>query len=206
MNVNRRTQAERTAATRGALVDAARTLFGERGYADVGTAEITEAAGVTRGALYHHFGDKLGLFRAVVEAAETDLLGTVGDRVVDTEVADAIAAMRQGVRVFLDELGDPALRQLLLTDAPSVLGWAEWREIGQRAAIGMVEGLLQMAVDQGRIAPQPLHALAVVFMGAVDEAALYVAHSDDPEQAHAEVLAVVDRIVDAFVLDPPAGA
>lgn len=201
MNVNRRSQAERTAATRAALIGAARRLFGERGYADVGTAEIVEAAGVTRGALYHQFDDKLGLFRAVVETAEGDLLGTVGGRVVATEVVDAIAAMREGVRVFLDALRDPALQQLLLTDAPAVLGWAQWREIGQRAAVGMVEGLLQMAVDQGRMAPRPLHPLAVVFLSAVDEAALYIAHSDDPGQAREEMLAVVDRILDAFTVE-----
>jgi AcrR family transcriptional regulator len=198
MNVNRRTQAERTATTRAALVGAARTLFGRRGYADVGTAEITEAAGVTRGALYHHFGDKLALFRAVVEAAEADLLSTVGTHVLATEVDDAMGAMRQGIRVFLDELRDPALQQILLTDAPAVLGWAAWRDIGQRAATGMVEGLLQMAVDQGQVAPQPLHPAAVVIMGAIDEASLYVANSDDPERARTEVLAVVDRVLDAF--------
>ncbi|MHA3703927.1 TetR/AcrR family transcriptional regulator [Jatrophihabitans sp. YIM 134969] len=201
MNVNRRSQAERTAATRGALVAAARTLFGERGYADVGTAEVVAAAGVTRGALYHHFGDKLGLFHAVVETVESDLLGTVGERVASTEAADPLGALRQGVGVFLDELRDPALRQLLLVDAPAVLGWAEWREIGQRAAVGMVEGLLQMAVDSGQVAPQPLHPVAVVFMGAVDEASLYIANSDDPDVARAEMMRVVDRIISAFVVD-----
>lgn len=204
MNVNRRTQADRTAATRAVLVAAARELFGERGYADVGTAEIVEAAGVTRGALYHQFHDKLGLFRVVVEAAESELLSTVGGRVIATEVVDAVGAMRQGVRVLLDELGDPALRQLLLTDAPAVLGWAQWRDIGQRAAVGMVEGLLQLAVDQGQIAPQPLHPVAVVLMSAIDEAALHVANADDPARAREEILVVVDRVIDAFVVPPTA--
>lgn len=204
MNVNRRSQAERTAATRAALIGAARTLFGERGYAEVGTAEIVEAAGVTRGALYHQFDDKLGLFRAVVEETESELLSTVGGRVISTEVVDAVGAMRQGVRVFLDELGDPALRRLLLTDAPAVLGWAQWRDIGQRAAVGMVEGLLQLAVEQGQIAPQPLHPVAVVFMSVIDEAALYVANADDPAHAREEILGVVDQVIDAFVVPPTA--
>ena len=200
MNVNRRTQGERTAATRAALVDAGRTLFGQHGYAHVGTSAVVEAAGVTRGALYHQFSDKLGLFRAVVEAEETELVAAIAERVVGAGETDAVTAMRRGVRVFLDVLADPAVRQILLSDAPSVLGWVEWRAIGQQAALGLVEGLLQAGVDQGLIVDQPLHPVAIVFIGAVDEAALHVATADDPVRAREEVLVVVDRILDAFLV------
>src|ERR1700754_5132035 len=96
MKINRRSQAERTAATREALVAAARALFAARGYADVGTEEVVRDAGVTRGALYHHFADKTELYAAVFEAVEAEVIGRIGVAVAASGLTDPIALMRLG--------------------------------------------------------------------------------------------------------------
>ena len=125
-----RTQAERRESTRAALVAAARPLFGQRGYAGVGTEEIVRAAGVTRGALYHHFEGKEGLFIAVFEAVEQELLDQIAARVAADAVASPLGALETGLAVMLDTAVDTELAQIVLIDAPSVLGWERWREIG----------------------------------------------------------------------------
>jgi AcrR family transcriptional regulator len=185
MNVNRRTQASRRAATRAALIAAARERFAARGYAAVGTEEIVRRAGVTRGALYHHFPAKPDLFRAVYEAVERELT----ERIV-TEVplvGDPVAVLRGGTAVFLDACLEPEVQQIALLDAPAVLGYAAWREIGERYGLGLIQAALQRAVDVGAIRPQPVRPLAHVLLGALDEAALFIARADDVAAARREV-------------------
>src|SRR6476620_523264 len=125
MNVNRRTQASRREATRAALIAAARELFAARGYAGVGTEEIVQRAGVTRGALYHHFTGKDDLFRAVYERVEQELTQRIVTEV--PLVGDPVAVLRGGTAVFLDACLEPEVQQICLLDAPAVLGYDEWR-------------------------------------------------------------------------------
>ena len=192
MNV-KRTQAQRSEATRGALVGAARELFGERGYGAVGTEEIVARAGVTRGALYHQFSDKKDLFRAVVEALEEDVIGRVGQRIgAATGPGEALATMMAG---WLDVCEDPVVQRILLLDAPGVLGWDEWREIGHRYGLGEVVALLEAAMEQGAIARQPATPLAHVVIGALDEAALYIARAQDPRTARGDMEGVLGRLL-----------
>ncbi|MDY6811957.1 MAG: TetR/AcrR family transcriptional regulator [Actinomycetota bacterium] len=198
MKVNRRTQAERTEATRSALIAAGRSLFGEHGYAAVGTQAIVAAAGVTRGALYHQFDDKKGLFAAVYDQVEQDITTEVADRVGDLAVADPLAALKAGVRVFLARVTDPAVHMISLVDAPSVLGWSEWRARGEEFGFALIEGILQAGIAVGQIDDQPVRPIAHVAIGALDESALYVAAADDKDTATAEVLVVLDRIIDSF--------
>src|SRR2546421_10255411 len=117
-----RTQSERSAATREALIAAARELFAERGYAAVGTEEIVRAAGVTRGALYHHFAGKRELFEAVHEDDERQLVERIAASAISTS-ADPLQALHAGAQAFLDACEDPAVQRIALVDAPSVLGW-----------------------------------------------------------------------------------
>src|SRR5215510_3985874 len=124
----RRTQAQRTQATRDALIGAARVLFTERGYEDVGTEEIVRAAGVTRGALYHQFGDKASLLEAVYERIEAESTERVARIVLGSELHSPIEAMKAGIEAFLDECAEPELQRIALHDAPAVLGWDRWRE------------------------------------------------------------------------------
>jgi Tetracyclin repressor-like, C-terminal domain len=108
---------------------------------------------------------------------------------------DPLVALRVGADAWLDACTEPEVRRIVLLDGPAVLGWERWREVGMRYGLGLVEGALQGAVDAGRMAPQPVRALAHVLIGALDEAALYVATADDQAAARAEVGAVLDRLL-----------
>ncbi len=195
MQVNRRSQADRSATTRAALVRAARVLFAERGFTGVGTEAIVAAAGVTRGALYHQFADKTELFQAVYEAIEEDLAGRLGERVVAAGASDPIELMMLGANAWLDACGEQEVQQIVLLDGPAVLGWQRWREIGMRYGLGLVEGLLAQAIDVGRIAPQPVRALTHVLVGALDEAGLYIARAEDQTAAREEMRAVIAALI-----------
>jgi AcrR family transcriptional regulator len=155
MEVKRRTQEERSAATRGALVGAARALWAARGYAAVGTPEIASRAGVSRGAMYHQFTDKAALLLAVVEAVEADVTRRLGERVVASGATDPAAALRASVDAWLEISDEREVRQIVLLDAPVVLGWAGFRDVSLRHALGMTEQLLQAAMDAGQLTPRP---------------------------------------------------
>lgn len=199
MKVNRRSQATRSAATRDALVAAARLLFAQHGFANVGTEAIVQAAGVSRGALYHQFDDKTELFAAVFEAVEQDIGARLVAAADAEDVTDPLDAMRVGAIAWLDASTDPEVQRIVLLDAPAVLGWERWREIGMRYGMGLVENLLEHAIEVGRIPVQPVRPLAHVLVGALDEAAMYVARADDPLAARAEVEHVVTRLVAGIV-------
>src|SRR3954471_21542010 len=147
----RRTQAERTAATRARLLEAGRRLFASDGFAAVSTQAIVAAAGVTRGALYHQFGDKTGLFAAVYEDVERELVSTIGTRLAAAQPADQLSAMRIGARLFLEECSAPTIQRIVLIDAPAVLGWARWREVGMQYGLGVIESMLAAVVAEGAI-------------------------------------------------------
>ncbi|MEP7023175.1 MAG: TetR/AcrR family transcriptional regulator [Actinomycetota bacterium] len=198
MKDNQRTQAARSAATREALVAAARSLFAQHGFGEVGTETIVRAAGVTRGALYHHFADKTELYAAVFEAVEAEVIGRIAETVASSGEPDLIVVMRLGASTWLDACAEPEIYRIVLLDAPAVLGWARWREIGERYGMGLVQGLLAQAVDTGRIARQPVAPLAHVLLGALREGALYMAGAQDQAEARQEVGAAIDRLIDSL--------
>jgi AcrR family transcriptional regulator len=203
MNVRRRgpqgrprTQAERSEATRAALIAAARPLFAERGYSGVGTEEIVRAAGLTRGALYHQFGGKRGLFEAVYAHIEHELAEQIAAKAMSA--ADPLETLRVGTELFLDACLEQEFQQILLLDAPAVLGWERWREIGAEAGLGLIEAALQAAMDAGQIKSQPVRPLAHVVMGAMDEAAMLVARADDPRAARVEVAGTLNALLEGL--------
>ncbi|OBG31309.1 TetR/AcrR family transcriptional regulator [Mycobacterium sp. E3198] len=201
MEIKRRTQEERSAATRDALISAARKLWGRRGYADVGTPEIAATAGVTRGAMYHQFADKAALFGEVVEAVEQDVMARMAVLVAESGAATPADAIRAAVDAWLDVSGDPEVRQLILLDAPSVLGWPAFRDVAQRYSLGMTEQLLTEAVKAGQLARQPMRPLAHILIGALDEAAMVIATAEDPKRARRETGEVLHRLIDAMLSD-----
>lgn len=202
MEIKPRTQSERSAATKDALVKAARPLFAEHGFGKVGTETIVRAAGVTRGAMYHQFADKVDLFAAVFEAVEADLTKQLDALVSEAAESDPIALMVLGSNAWLDAALDPEVAQIALIDGPSVLGWERWREIGMRYGMGLVEGLIGYAISSGRIEEQPAKPLAHVVLGALDEAALYVARAEDQSAANAEMRFVIGRLIKALAVTP----
>lgn len=172
-------------ATRDSLVAVARELFAARGYADVGTEEIVTRAGVTRGALYHHFADKKDLFRAVHESLQQDLVASIVERMAGVE--NAWEALVAGTHAFLDACLEPAVIRIALLDAPSVLGWAEFREIDARYGLGLVSAALQAGMEQGLLRAQDVRPLAHLVVGAMTEAALLIGAAEDPRAARGEV-------------------
>jgi len=194
-SVGRRSQAERSESTRGALIAAARSLFAERGYAGVGTEEIVRAAGVTRGALYHHFAGKRELFEAVYERVEAELAERIALGALSAKAESPLEAMRAGAEMFLQACTEPEAQQIALLDGPSVLGWDRWREIAAEHGLGLIEGTLQAAIEAGAIPDQPVRPLAHVLMGALDEAAMLVARAEDSERTRVEVGRTLDSLL-----------
>ena len=180
---------------------AARRLWGQRGYAEVGTPEIAEAAGVTRGAMYHQYADKAALFRAVLEAVETDVMQRLATAVASAQPKTPADALYVAADAWLEIASEPEVRQLLLLDAPNVLGWVAFRQISLGYSLGMTEQLLAAAVEAGQLKPQPLRPLATVLIGALDEAAMSVAGSDDPQQEGAEIRTVIRNLVGGLLTE-----
>ncbi len=191
-----RTQTERSEATRGALIAVARGLFAERGYAAVGTEEIVRAAGVTRGALYHHFDGKRDLLRAVYEQLESEIATEVA--AAATPGAGVLDTLRTGAGMFLDHCLEPEVQRIVLLDAPAVLGWEEWREIGARYGLGLIAGLLTAGIESGEVRRQPVEPLAHALLGALDEVAMLVARADDPAIARAEAGETIETLLAAI--------
>jgi AcrR family transcriptional regulator len=198
MNVKaqRGRQAERSEATRKALVDVARRLFAKRGYADVGTEEIVRRAGVTRGALYHHFSGKEDLLHAVAEQVEEEVTTKSAEAALaQTEPWEQVTA---GWNAFLDACLDPAVQRIILLDAPAVLGPKAWREIASKYGFALVQVSLQSLVDAGLIDDEPVDPLAHLVIGALSEAAVVIANAEDTAAARAEMGAAVERLMNGL--------
>jgi AcrR family transcriptional regulator len=189
-------RAERGEATREKLVTAARELFSERGYAAVGTNEVVRRAGVTRGALYHHFRDKKDLFRAVYEQTEREIVE--GTAATIATIDDPWEMLVAGIRSFFDACMDPRLGRIGLVDGPAVLGWREWREIGSRYGMGLVTLGLQNAMDAGALRQADVGQLAHLVFGALGEAAMLIASAEDPlaarESAESTTLVLLEGL------------
>jgi len=149
MKVNPRSQLSRSAATRAALVGAARPLFAAQGFGGVGTETIVRAAGVSRGALYHQFADKTELFAAVYEAIEEDIVTRLEETIAAARTTDPIEVMSLGADAWLEACAEPEVQRVVLLDGPAVLGWQRWREIDEQN-LGWIKAALTYAAAAGR--------------------------------------------------------
>ncbi|UMP04026.1 TetR/AcrR family transcriptional regulator [Amycolatopsis sp. EV170708-02-1] len=197
MPTPRRSQTERSQSTQAALITAARTLFAEPGYAAVPADEIVRLAGVTRGALYHHFGDKQGLFRAVIEQIETEITEEL--QAVRLATDDPWAGALGVLSRFLDLCLRPEVVRIALTDAVSVLGWQEWRELENRYGLGLITEILESAAADGLLIDAPIPELAQLALSACAEAALMIAHAEDREAAKEKALAALVALLSGLV-------
>jgi AcrR family transcriptional regulator len=193
MYVKHRTTPDHGAQTKARLIAVGRELFASQGYAGVALTEVCDRAGVTRGALYHHFPDKDGLFRAVCE----EVAGGVSQRVIAAAAGepDASSRLQTGCRAFLDACADSEVQQVLLADAPSVLGWEAFREIDGRHGLGLLKGALQAAMEEGTVQPGSVDMLAHVLVGALNEAAMLIGASGGSERARTDAVAAIDRLL-----------
>ncbi|MFD3745757.1 TetR/AcrR family transcriptional regulator [Nocardia sp. NPDC058633] len=184
--MQRRSQEDRSRTTRAALERAGRSLFAERGFAGTSAEQLVAAAGVTRGALHHHYGDKRGLFLAVLEQVETEATAEIASAVAAVDRADVLGGMTAGLTCFLELCGRPEMVRIVLMDAPTVLGWPAFREFEARHGLGLITAELQRATDAGLIPVAPVAVLAQLLLSAITEASLIVAHAADPDRARAE--------------------
>jgi AcrR family transcriptional regulator len=190
-------RAEQAEGTRAALVDAARPLFAERGFASVGTEEIVAAARLTRGALYYHFDDKRDLFRAVFAEADRELVEHIAG--VALGQPDPWQRLVDGYEAFLDASVDPALQRIVFLDAPSVLGWREWMDAGEAASgLAVIEAGLTAAVDAGVLRVDNVPVFAHLMLGALNEAGMFIAHAEDPERTRREVGASILQLLEGL--------
>lgn len=167
----RRTQEARRQATREALLLAARRHFAERGYADTSTPEVVAEAGVTRGALYHHFADKKSLFRAVVEAEHARLAEAINEA-VDSDEPGPVRALIDGGDAYLTAMEDAGRRRILLIDAPAVLAQDVLDDINARYGLKTLVDGVDAAVTAGAIRDLPVEQLAQLLDAMFDRAAL----------------------------------
>jgi AcrR family transcriptional regulator len=194
-----RTQAERLASTRAALLKAARTVFAEQGYEAAATEEIVRRAKVTRGALYHHFEDKRSLFDAVASEVAREIAEKIDAM---TPMDDPLKALIVGTGAFLDACLDPAVRRIYLIDAPAVLGWHRWREIDAPHGVrSLREGVSAM------LAERPDDALAVepttfLLAGAFNEAALWIAEAKDEKAARRAMDRSLAALIERLFVQP----
>jgi AcrR family transcriptional regulator len=187
-------------ATRIALLAAAREMFGESGYAATSIEEVAVRAGVTKGALYHHFGGKANLFQEVYE----QVMREVSDKVVSVfNEPDHWRAVTEGCQLMIDAQLDPAVRRIALHDARSVLSWDVVHLVESRYGAVGIRGALRKAMHGGVIEPQPLRPLALLLAGAISEACFYVADADDPISARAEVGRLVVRLLEGIKVKAP---
>ena len=183
---SRRSQAERRAETRRALIDAGRALFTEQGFRDVTTSAIVERAAVTRGALYYHFPEgKDALFEAVFEAVEAEIDAAVLAAAQTTlqNTGDITEAFMAGTDRFLQESARPEIQRLLFTDGPAALGWDRWYDLDARHGMAQITLGFEELIAAGVIARQPVEPLSHIWYGATLGAARSIATADDPERA-----------------------
>ena len=175
-----RTQRERTEATTAQLLRAARRLFAADGYNATALEDVVAAAGVTKGALYHHFDSKRDLFQAVFETGEAHLARVCQDAY--RREGDPWDGFHAGCTAFLEACLDPGVQRVML-DAPAVLGWDTMRAIEAKYSLAMIENALREAIESGRIAERPTGALASMLFGALNEAAFTVARTEGDQRA-----------------------
>lgn len=177
------TQAERTEATRGRLITTARRLFAEQGFAATSTEQILSDAAVSRGALYHHFPSKTDLFQATFEQVEDELTTHLLQIAAAGGETDPMRILQVGFGAFLDQCLKPDVQRIVMLDGPTVLGWDLWHELDERYAFGTIKALLAVAADTGRIGSETVEPLTHLLVGAVMQAGMVVARSDDPLRA-----------------------
>lgn len=193
---HKRTQEERSRTTRAALMAAARRLFAEQGFAGTGREEIVREAGVTRGAMYHHFASKEALFRAVYEEIENEVVTAVAAAAV--EVNGPMEQLRRGCHSFLDAALDPAFQRIVLLEGPAVLDAATYQELSETYGLAIMRMALLEAAEAGAIGEVPIEPLAHMLLAALHAGARLVAQDPQPARRRKEAGKSVDYLLDCL--------
>lgn len=195
-NTKTRTKSEQRAETIHKLIAVAREQFSEHGYAQASTETIVQLAGVTRGALYHHFQSKEGLFRAVV----AEVQGEVGQRVAEASQAEADPwdQLVTGCQAFLRACLEPDVQRILLVDGPAIIGWTAWREMDAENAMRLLEEGIGELAEHGIIEVASVRAATHLLSGAMNEGVLWITQSSHPQQALEETIATLEQILEGL--------
>lgn len=190
------TQADRRAATQAAILKAARKLFGEDGFQQTTMDDIATAARVAKGAVYHHFKTKEAVFEAVFDEVSRDLVADIAK--VSRAEKDVLLAMAAGTQHYLAACSRGPTGQIILRDGPAVLGWERWREIDAQHFGGKIPRALEVAMEQGLLARQPVEPLARLLLGAMTEAAVACAGAADIKKAGADYSRAFKSLLEAM--------
>jgi AcrR family transcriptional regulator len=192
--VNKRV--EQGQATRAALIGVATGLFAANGYDRTAIPAVLDAAGVSRGALYHHFASKEALFEAVLQAVEAQ--ATLKVTRAAGGATDPLDGLRRGCAAYLAMCRDPVVRQISLIDAPAVVGWERWREIDEQHAFGLVKAAIAAIAADGRVKPELVDVMAHMVLAALLEVALLVARADQGRIAIRRGQEAIDELLTAL--------
>jgi AcrR family transcriptional regulator len=188
---------EKGKATRERLIEAGRELFGSRGYEASSIDAVLRAAGVKRGALYHHFESKQALFDAVLDNVVSEVARSAA-KAARAE-SDPVESLRAGCRTWLRMALDPGVQRIALIDPPAVVGWTRWRELDEQYTLGGVKHNLELIAADGRLPAGNVDLLAHMVLASVNEAALMIARAERPRKALASGQAAVDTLIDRLV-------
>ena len=194
MAVNQRV--EQGQATRAALIDVATGLFATNGYEATAIPAVLDAAGVSRGALYHHFHSKEALFEAVLQAVEAQ--ATLKVTRAARGATDPLDGLRRGCAAYLAMCRDPVVRRISLIDAPAVVGWERWREIDEQHSFGLIKAAIAAIAADGRVKPELVDVMAHVVLAALLEVALLVARADEGRLAIRRGQEAIDELLTAL--------
>jgi AcrR family transcriptional regulator len=194
-------QVERREATQGAILAAAQRLFGEAGFAGVSVDDIAAAAGVAKGAVYHHFPSKEALFEAVFERTAAELQQRVHATAAGS--VDFVRRLSASARAYFQTCAEAPFERIILKDGPAVLGWDRWREIDERYFLAMLPAGLEAAMAAGQVRRQPAAPLARLLIGALTEAAVACAGSDDPARTGLEHARALDSLLEGLKVPRP---
>ncbi len=175
---------DRGSATRAHILNVATGLFTAEGYEATSVEAVLQASGVSRGALYHHFANKEAVFTAVLESVEARVAKQVAAAAAGA--SNPLDALRAGCAAWLELARDATVRQVVLVDAPSVIGWQAWRELDNRYALGLLKAALGGMAAAGRLRVEMVDTYAHLLLAALIEASLLIARASDPVDALAK--------------------
>lgn len=198
--MTRRSNADLSGATRAALLDQAREAFAAHGYAAAPLDDLVRAAGLTKGALYHHFGSKQGLFMAVVEALDADIMAKV--RQALPARSPSRGAFLQACRIWLEATLDPGVRRILLLDCPAVLGHRATRDLDAATSIQPLMQALGELRAAGELRAVDAEATAHLLNGALYDAALWIGENARPAEALERAMKALELLVSGLAPAP----
>ncbi|WGV62185.1 TetR/AcrR family transcriptional regulator [Brevibacillus brevis] len=189
-------KAEQKQQTMQKLIEVAREMFSKKGYADAAMEDIVKQAGVTRGALYHNFGSKEGLFEAVLASVQQE----IGER-VEAEAAKSEEPWQQlilGCLAFVSSAVEQRNKRILLIDGPAVIGWEKWRRMDEETSMRHLREQLLTMQEQGYIRPVSIDALTHLLSGAMNEAVLWISETPDQEKSLEEISAAMTLLLEGY--------